>query len=62
MVTFYPRFEAVSHKVYEVIILLDLSNSMSTDDVTAAKQAALYLLTQLPRSCLFNVVVFGSSK
>lgn len=62
MVTFFPRFEAGNDKFYEVIVVLDVSNSMAADDVVSVKQAAIHLLSKLPRTSLFNVTVFGSSK
>lgn len=60
MLTFYPEFEATISDNYEVIFLLDLSNSMKGDSLLEAKKILLLLLLHLPESCFFNVIVFGT--
>lgn len=60
MLTFYPEFEATISENYEVIFLLDLSNSMKGESLLEAKKILLLLLLHLPESCFFNVIVFGT--
>ncbi len=62
MLTFYPEFEAPSTPGYEVIFILDLSNSMKGKALQEAKKVLLLALHHLPAACSFNVVVFGSCK
>ena len=60
MLTFYPEFEATSMDTFEVIFLLDLSNSMKGTALVEAKKVILLALHHLPDQCLFNIVVFGT--
>jgi len=60
MLTFYPEFESISDDKFEVMFVLDLSNSMSGADLQDAKKVLLLALRHLPPTCLFNVAVFGS--
>lgn len=62
MLTFYPEFECERQHNYEVILLLDMSNSMCTDDITSAKKIALRLLNTIDSRSTFNLLVFGSSE
>lgn len=62
MLTFYPEFDCESQDNYELIIMLDLSNSMSVDDITSSKKIALILLNSLSKHASFNLIVFGSSE
>jgi len=60
MLTFYPEFESTSDGNFEVMFVLDLSNSMSGTALQDAKKVLLLALHHLPSTCLFNIVVFGS--
>ncbi|EDV19935.1 uncharacterized protein TRIADDRAFT_32651, partial [Trichoplax adhaerens] len=60
MLTFYPEFETVETKEPEIILVLDMSNSMK-DCLLDVKKLALLLLNNLPSNCLFNIAVFGTS-
>lgn len=62
MLTFYPEFDCESQNNYEMIILLDMSNSMSTDDVISVKKIALVLLNSISSMASFNLIIYGSSK
>ncbi|XP_075238699.1 uncharacterized protein LOC142334498 isoform X3 [Convolutriloba macropyga] len=64
MLTFYPEFQSNSnlfqHK-QQVLILVDLSNSMKHDEAyMAAIQLACLTLWTLSTEYLFNVITFGS--
>jgi len=65
MLAFYPEFESTSDTEgqtsdFEVVFVLDLSNSMSGTALQDAKKVLLLALRHLPSTCLFNVVVFGT--
>lgn len=60
MLTFYPEFEASVSDNFEVVFLLDLSNSMKGNSLLEAKKILLLSLFHLPESCFFNVIVFGT--
>jgi hypothetical protein len=62
MLTFYPEFEAAEDNEIEVILILDLSNSMKGKALLEAKKVLLLTLKHLPAHSLFNIVVFGTSK
>jgi len=60
MVAFYPEFETNTSDTYEVVFLLDLSNSMKGAALKDAKSILLLALHHLPANCRFNVVIFGT--
>jgi len=65
MLAFYPEFESTSdyeghRNSFEVVFVLDLSNSMSGSTLQDAKKVLLLALRHLPSTCLFNIIVFGS--
>ncbi|KAI0229496.1 Protein mono-ADP-ribosyltransferase PARP4 [Lamellibrachia satsuma] len=60
MLTFYPEFDVVSRPDFEVVFLLDLSNSMDGTSLVHAKKLILLMLHHLPNKCTFNIVVFGT--
>ena len=60
MLTFYPQFEACEADDVNVLLLLDLSNSMKGDNLVNAKKVVLLTLKHLPASWNFNIVVFGT--
>jgi len=65
MLAFYPEFESTSDTEgqtsdFEVVFMLDLSNSMTGTALQDAKKVFLLALRRLPSTCLFNVVVFGT--
>jgi len=62
MLTFYPEFDAVSRPDFEVVLLLDLSNSMDGPALVDAKKLLLLLLHHLPPKVTFNIVVFGTGR
>ena len=62
MLTFYPEFEAQTSHGYEVVFILDLSNSMKGRALEEAKKVLLLALHHLPSTCTFNVVTFGTCK
>ena len=62
MLTFYPEFEAEGDDDLDLILLLDLSNSMKGASLTQAKKVVLLILHLLPQQCRFNVIVFGTCK
>lgn len=62
MLTFYPEFEAAEDDEVEVILMLDLSNSMKGTSLQEAKKVLLLTLKLLPKTWKFNVAVFGTSK
>ncbi|KAJ8314784.1 hypothetical protein KUTeg_006934 [Tegillarca granosa] len=61
MLTFYPEFEAEEDTSIEVVMLLDLSNSMKGSPLTEAKKIILLTLQHLPSSATFNIVAFGTT-
>ena len=62
MLTFYPEFEAAEDSEMEIILVLDLSNSMKGKALIEAKKILMLTLTHLPPHSLFNIVVFGTSE
>ena len=63
MLTFYPEFEAESSGQSEVVVLLDLSNSMrGGTNLQEAKKLVLLILHHLPKNWKFNIIVFGTGK
>ena len=60
MLTFYPEFEAQTSHGYEVVFILDLSNSMKGKALEEARKVLLLALHHLPSTCTFNVVTFGT--
>ncbi|KAL8613683.1 hypothetical protein ACOMHN_029775 [Nucella lapillus] len=60
MLTFYPEFEVGSQDTPEVVILLDVSNSMKGASLQSAKKVALLTLLNLDPGWTFNVVLFGT--
>ena len=60
MLTFYPEFEVGSEATTEVIILLDVSNSMQGATLQSAKKVALLTLHNMDSAWTFNVVLFGT--
>lgn len=65
MLTFYPRFEILTNRneQVEIILIIDVSNSMDGIYVKQAKQLAHLFLTNLKiddENTYFNVITFGS--
>ncbi|XP_070191086.1 protein mono-ADP-ribosyltransferase PARP4-like [Littorina saxatilis] len=60
MLTFYPEFEVGSEATTEVIVLLDVSNSMQGATLQSAKKVALLTLLNMDPAWTFNVVLFGT--
>ncbi|XP_060597096.1 uncharacterized protein LOC132751015 isoform X2 [Ruditapes philippinarum] len=61
MLAFYPEFEACETDDVNMILLLDLSNSMKGDAIVSAKKVLLLTLQHLPSTWNFNVIVFGTA-
>ncbi|CAG2243592.1 PARP2_3_4 [Mytilus edulis] len=61
MLTFYPEFEAAEDNETEIILVLDLSNSMKGKALLEAKKILLLTLNHLTAHSLFNIVVFGTN-
>ncbi|GFR66346.1 poly [ADP-ribose] polymerase [Elysia marginata] len=57
MLTFYPEFELEEVMEGEIIILLDMSNSMKGTQIL---KLALLVLQNIPQGFKFNVIRFGS--
>ncbi|XP_025097286.1 poly [ADP-ribose] polymerase 4-like [Pomacea canaliculata] len=60
MLTFYPEFEVGSEVSSELVLLLDVSNSMKGASLQSAKKLAKLILLTMDASWKFNVVVFGT--
>ncbi len=61
MVSFYPEFEFEQVKNPLIYILIDCSNSMVENNlVEMAKKLGIMALKNLPDSCYFNVIIFGT--
>ncbi|XP_076466190.1 uncharacterized protein LOC143297656 [Babylonia areolata] len=60
MLTFYPEFEVGSEVNAEVVIMVDVSNSMKGAALQSAKKVALLILHRLSPAGSFNVVLFGT--
>jgi poly [ADP-ribose] polymerase 2/3/4 len=68
MLAFYPEFESASSldgtteiaSSFEVIFVIDLSNSMKGSAIQDAIKVVLLSLHHLPSTCSFNVVTFGT--
>ncbi len=61
MLVFYPEFDVPDVEDVDVVLLIDLSNSMKGKAAVQAKQLACLFIQKLPESAIFNVVTFGSS-
>ena len=61
MLTFYPEFEVNEVAKSEIVFLLDCSNSMKGEAISAAKKVLMLALNVLPEKAHFNVVGFGST-
>ena len=62
MLTFHSEFEEnLPASTVDVIIALDISNSMQGAALFEAKQVAMLLLAHLPDTCTFNLLTFGST-
>ena len=61
MLVFYPEFDVPDVEDVDVVLLVDLSNSMKGKAAVQAKQLACLFIQKLPESAMFNVVTFGSS-
>ena len=59
MLTFYPEFELEELVEGEIIIIIDLSNSMKSTEVL---KLALLVLQNIPEGFKFNIIRFGSGK
>ncbi|XP_064627264.1 protein mono-ADP-ribosyltransferase PARP4-like isoform X2 [Lineus longissimus] len=60
MLTFYPEFETEENPSFEVVFLLDCSNSMDHSSSMEARKILLLALHHLDSQCSFNVVKFGT--
>ncbi|CAG5135718.1 unnamed protein product, partial [Candidula unifasciata] len=60
MLTFYPEFQSSEVEDGEIILILDVSNSMKGTSLLEAKKVALLILQNLPTGWSFNVIRFGS--
>ncbi|KAK3106810.1 hypothetical protein FSP39_000300 [Pinctada imbricata] len=61
MLAFYPEFECSLIDHPQVLILLDMSNSMKDQASVDAKKVALLTLEKLPPETEFNVTIFGTT-
>ncbi|XP_033113003.1 protein mono-ADP-ribosyltransferase PARP4-like [Anneissia japonica] len=61
MLTFYPEFESESSKLPEILLVLDLSNSMKGENLLQAKKILLMILECLPTHATFNIITFGTN-
>ncbi len=59
MVSFYPEFETLKSSSPSINFLIDCSNSMS-GNLDSTRRLATLMLESLPKSCQFNVTLFGS--
>ena len=62
MLTFYPEFDCDSQDNYEMIILLDMSNSMLSEDIISVKKIAIVLINSISSNASFNLITYGSSE
>ncbi|CAL1538041.1 unnamed protein product [Lymnaea stagnalis] len=60
MLTFFPEFESAEITEGEIVLALDVSNSMKGDPLIQARKVALLVLKFIPVGWHFNVVRFGS--
>ncbi|KAL8624962.1 hypothetical protein ACOMHN_039849 [Nucella lapillus] len=60
MLTFYPEFEVGSEVNAEVVVMVDVSNSMQGPSLQSAKKVALLVLRNMNPGSSFNVVLFGT--
>eukprot|EP00794_Sanderia_malayensis_P009205 gene9205-10179_t len=59
MLTFFPEFDSTKSEATEVVMIIDLSNSMKTC-ISDVKKIALLTLLHLPDNCRFNILTFGT--
>ncbi|KAM3862197.1 protein mono-ADP-ribosyltransferase PARP4 [Diretmus argenteus] len=63
MLVFYPEFNVTSSSAFdEVIILLDMSESMRGESLQMARRIALQVLKALDRNLRLNVMFFGTDQ
>ena len=62
MLTFYPEFDASPKCDFEMIFMVDVSNSMAGRPLEEARKLLLLALHYLPDACSFNIVPFGTGQ
>uniref|UniRef100_A0A3B4ZYD0 Poly (ADP-ribose) polymerase family, member 4 n=1 Tax=Stegastes partitus TaxID=144197 RepID=A0A3B4ZYD0_9TELE len=63
MLVFYPDFEVgSSSSADEVVLLLDMSESMKGEPLRSARRIALQVLKNLDRDVRVNVILFGTGR
>ncbi|XP_071788645.1 protein mono-ADP-ribosyltransferase PARP4-like [Asterias amurensis] len=60
MLVFYPELDVSNLANPEMVLVMDSSNSMKGSSLEEAKKLLLLIVQNLPSSCTFNVVVFGT--
>ena len=60
MLVFYPELDVSNLANPEMVLVMDSSNSMKGSSLEEAKKILLLIVQNLPSSCTFNVVVFGT--
>ncbi|XP_071788483.1 protein mono-ADP-ribosyltransferase PARP4-like [Asterias amurensis] len=60
MLVFYPELDVSNLANPEMVLVMDSSNSMKGSSLEEAKKILLLIVKNLPSSCTFNVVVFGT--
>ena len=62
MLVFYPDFITDIIRDPEIILMIDLSNSMQGNNLEEAKALSKLILRHLPAACTFNVIIFGTGE
>ncbi|ESO10884.1 hypothetical protein HELRODRAFT_190218 [Helobdella robusta] len=61
MLTFYPEFESTSLDKYEIVFIVDQSQSMAHSKAfETARMVLMMFLKRLPDNCLFNIILYGT--
>ena len=68
MLAFYPEFETTSGSdgssdsvdSFEVVFVVDMSNSMKGTSFEDAVKVVMLALHHLPSTCHFNIIAFGT--
>ncbi|KAK8897039.1 von Willebrand factor A domain-containing protein 5A [Tritrichomonas musculus] len=60
LISYIPNFEPKINKNKEYVFLIDCSTSMIGGPIKRAKEVLLSYISQLPKECYFNIILFGN--
>ena len=60
LISYIPNFEPKINTNKEYVFLIDCSTSMIGGPIKRSKETLLSYISQLPRECYFNIILFGN--